>query len=114
MASGVGFSIQENYLYLYENFGGGAQPLYIIIRSLTTCVMHGLTVAMLGYGIQTVKQNRVLTYPALFGLFSLAVTIHALFNLYIDSPLKLLGMLFPALLFLAGMLLMKDEGIREK
>ena len=80
--------------------------------SSNSCVVT--TVAMLGYGIQTVKQNRVLTYPALFGLFSLAVTIHALFNLYIDSPLKLLGMLFPALLFLAGMLLMKDEGIREK
>lgn len=51
MASGIGFSIQENFIYLINLLGtDGSLPFYMIIRSLTTRLMHGMATAILGYG----------------------------------------------------------------
>lgn len=114
MASGIGFSIQENYLYLFENYGNSVSPItFIIIRSVTTCIMHGMSVAILGYGIQIIRKIRIFTLPVLFGLFSLAVTFHALYNLYVDSSIKLIGLLLPILLYLTGVLIVKEENPPE-
>ncbi|HOV68752.1 MAG TPA: PrsW family glutamic-type intramembrane protease [Clostridia bacterium] len=110
MASGIGFSIQENCLYLFDNYRSGVSPvMFIILRSVTTCLMHGMLVAIIGYGIQIVRRVRTLILPVLFGLFALAVTLYALYNLCINSNVRFVGMLMPILLYLAGMLVMKDE-----
>jgi len=111
MASGIGFSLQENYLYIINNSIGisGSLVFYIVLRSITTCLMHCMTTAIIGYGIQIIRKSRIMMLPLLFGLFSLSVTIHALYNLYINSSIKLIGMAIPILLYLLGILIQLPE-----
>jgi len=105
MAAGIGFSIQENFLYLLHHPGGNGSPLfYIVIRSITTCLMHGIATAIIGYGISLIRRIKMMTLPLLFGLFSLSVTLHALFNLYINSALKPLGLILPIMIYIVGVL----------
>ncbi len=116
MASGIGFSIQENFLYLFSSIGSDGSPVFfIVIRSITACLMHGIATAIIGYGISVIIKIRTMTLPLLFGLFSLSVTFHALFNLYIGSSLKLLGMVLPVVIYIAGVLVvMSDDDPGEK
>lgn len=110
MASGIGFSIQENYLYITDYFGQqGASLFFIVIRSITTCLMHGVSTAIVGYGLQVIRKHKRMIFPLLFGLFTVAVTLHALFNLLLDSEVKLIGMLLPVGLFALGSFLVFSE-----
>ncbi len=44
----------------------------------------------------------MMVMPLLFGLFSVSITLHALFNLYIASGARLVGMLMPLLLYMVS------------
>lgn len=103
MASGIGFAIQENYLYLLHV---NDTYIYIITRSVTTCLMHGMTTATIGYGISFINNMNKRYYIAMqFGLFTFAVIFHALYNLYINSSLKLVGLIMPIILYILGYLI---------
>ena len=107
MAAGIGFSIQENYLYLMSYTGlGGSVTFYMILRSITACLMHGVTTAVIGYGLTLIRKYEIMVAPLLFGLFSVVIILHALFNLYINSSVKLIGMLIPVLLYIAGLVIL--------
>ena len=107
MAAGIGFSIQENYLYLMSSTSLGTSPVfYMILRSITTCLMHGVTTAIIGYGLTLIKKYEIMVAPLLFGLFSVVIILHALFNLYINSSVKLIGMIIPVFLYIAGLVLL--------
>jgi RsiW-degrading membrane proteinase PrsW (M82 family) len=97
MAIGIGFSIQENYLYLshYHMSGNESALALVVFRSMSTSLMHGLTTALIGFGLCVIKDFKVFTFPLTFGLFSIAVISHSLFNLYIDSNLKIIGLVMP-------------------
>lgn len=113
MASGIGFSIQENYLYLFKMMGTEGSPaFYMLIRSITTCLMHGMTTAILGYGLILIRSSKVMMGAFLFGIFSLSVTLHSLFNLYINSSIfgvRLIAMLMPFMLYVVGLILLYEE-----
>ncbi|NLC31805.1 MAG: PrsW family intramembrane metalloprotease [Clostridiales bacterium] len=105
LAAGIGFSIQENYTYLLSQAAvASSLTFYVILRSITTCLMHGMATGLLGFGLTLIKEFRVLTLPLLFGLFSLSVILHALFNLYIASSVRLIGMLMPLMLYMVSVL----------
>lgn len=107
MASGIGFSIQENTIYLLNHLGTEGSPvLFMIIRSITTCLMHGMVTAVIGYGLTLIGKYRVMVLPMLFGLFSISITLHSLFNLYINSNLKLIGMIMPIVLYIIGLIIL--------
>lgn len=114
MASGIGFAIQENYLYLVSVDNS---LIYIIIRSVTTCLMHGITTATIGLGITLINKNLKSYYVAiLFGLFTFAVIFHALYNLYINSGFKLMGLIMPPVLYLIGYMFLSEkqaDGVKE-
>lgn len=115
MASGIGFSIQENTMYLLSHLGTvGSPAFYIIIRSITTCLMHGIATAVIGYGLMLIRRYQVMVLPILFGLFSLSVTIHSLFNLYINSSVKLIGMVMPIVFYIIGIVILLPEETTEK
>lgn len=110
LASGIGFSIQENIIYLLNHLGTDGSPvLFMIIRSITTCLMHGMATAVIGYGLTLIGKYRVMVLPLLFGLFSISVTLHSLFNLYINSSLKLVGMVMPIILYIIGLIILLPE-----
>lgn len=109
-AAGIGFSILENCTYLLNNFGSTASPLYyIVLRSITTSLLHGILTAVIGYGIMLLRRLKVLKFPLLFGLFSVAVILHGLFNIYIGSELKIVGLLMPILFYLIGLVLLSQN-----
>lgn len=117
IAAGIGFSIQENYVYLLEHMHGYESPvLFIITRSVTSCLIHGTTTGIIGFGLTLTRKFNGLIWPLLFGLYTVAVTIHALYNLYIFSSYRSIGMLMPLFLYLIGFAVIniKDRADKRK
>jgi len=101
MASGIGFSIIENYLYLSRQSGADETIPYMILRSASTSLMHGMTAAVVGMGISFLQEFRVFVLPITFGLLSAAITGHSLYNLTVESPgFRSLAVLLPLSLYL--------------
>lgn len=103
MASGFGFAILENYVYI-TNFmvGGTGAVAYAIVRGITTSVMHGSLTAIIGYGIFLTCGFEKRSLPSiLFGLYTVAVTIHALYNLLVGYTAsgRLYAIIIPIVLF---------------
>ncbi len=122
LASGFGFSMLENYSYLLgAELSGVSGLVYAFTRAVTTSLMHGSTTAIVGYGIFLTGGIHRKALPALlFGLYSIAVTIHALFNLYVTYAVqgRAFGAIIPLFLFIALMFLynfdLMEESNREK
>ena len=100
MASGIGFAIIETGLLVSPD------PLVILIHSFSTALMHGCTCGIIGYGIVVAGHFDRRAFPALiFGFFTLAVTVHAIYNTLGTVFFGLAGicidLVFPALLFFA-------------
>ena len=82
VAVGIGFSILENYIYLFQHFNDSGSPVsFILTRCFTTCLIHATTTGIIGAGIVLVKRIKGIVWPIHFGLFAVAVTIHSLYNL---------------------------------
>lgn len=117
IAAGIGFSIQENYVYLLGHMHESGSPVpFIITRSVTTCLIHGTTTGIVGFGLSIARQLNGIIWPLLFGLYTVAVTIHALYNLYIYSSYQSIGLFMPLFLYLIGfaVLNIKEDKGREK
>jgi RsiW-degrading membrane proteinase PrsW (M82 family) len=101
LASGIGFSIIENWiLFSPETMGFFA----LLIRSFSTSLMHGCTCGVIGYGVILIKDvNRKAVPALLLGFFMVAVIIHAFYNLnalYFGVAGILADLVLPILLFL--------------
>ena len=103
MASGVGFSIQESIYYFSVSAGAAEDLMALIVRTLTTALMHGMTTAMIGMGLLILQKHRHILLPIIFSLFALSASIHALFNLLLPTSLSVIAMLMPIGLFFAGL-----------
>jgi RsiW-degrading membrane proteinase PrsW (M82 family) len=101
MASGIGFSIIENWVQLSPMDVGF---IGLLVRSFSTCLMHGCTCAIIGYGLVLIRGVHRAALPALMlGFFMVAVMIHALFNmdyLYLGTPGFIADLVLPLFLFL--------------
>ncbi|HUH78505.1 MAG TPA: PrsW family glutamic-type intramembrane protease [Methanoregula sp.] len=118
LASGIGFSIAETGVMLNAGFVRLILPgsawivaapsglgLYdILARSFSTSLMHGCTCGIIGYGIVLVKNIDRKALPALLvGFYTIAVTIHAFYNLFyvtFDLPGLVIDLVLPITLFL--------------
>ena len=84
MSVGIGFSVLENTTLLVQNTL--TATLYLAaLRGLTASPLHALCTMIIGAGLPYLKKQKELFYPGIFGLFAVSVTIHALFNLLIQS-----------------------------
>ncbi|NOY07575.1 MAG: PrsW family intramembrane metalloprotease, partial [Spirochaetes bacterium] len=103
MASGIGFSILENYLYLSisASSGMGGSVVFIITRSLTASLMHGSTTALIGYAIQIMHNYNFFSFFLSLGMYLLAVSIHSIYNLLgLTKGLQVIAILIPVFLFM--------------
>jgi len=108
VAVGIGFSILENYIYLFQHFNDSGSPIsFILTRCFTTCLIHATTTGIIGAGIVLVKRIKGIVWPIHFGLFAVAVTIHSLYNLYVFSSYNQIGLYMPVVLFIIGVALYK-------
>ncbi|GAB6091525.1 PrsW family glutamic-type intramembrane protease [Spirochaeta dissipatitropha] len=101
MASGIGFSILENYVYLSLLYADGSNPvLFILLRSLTACLMHGSASALIGLGLQYLLNYGYMSIQLIIGFFLSAVALHALYNLLGMHPVWApIGFLLPLAAF---------------
>jgi RsiW-degrading membrane proteinase PrsW (M82 family) len=78
-ASGIGFSIAENFFYIfYFPTSGIALPL---VRSFSVCLMHGAASALVGAAIGRFRfQKRSGRGLAMLGGWGAAILLHAFFN----------------------------------
>ncbi|MGE4272744.1 MAG: PrsW family glutamic-type intramembrane protease [Desulfitobacterium sp.] len=77
---------------------------------MTSCLIHAIATGMVGFGLTMAKKFNGSILPILFGLFTLSVTIHALYNLYITSSYHNIGMLMPFVLYLMGLAVLNSKG----
>jgi RsiW-degrading membrane proteinase PrsW (M82 family) len=78
-ASGIGFSVAENFFYIHNYpLAGIALPL---VRSFSVCLMHGTATALVGAAIGRFRfQKRSGRVLAMLGGWGMAVLLHAFFN----------------------------------
>ncbi len=78
-AAGIGFSIIENFLYLSQNPGLGI-PL-ALIRSFSTCLMHGTASGLVGAAVGRFRfRRRSGQGLGMAGGWLAAILLHAFFN----------------------------------
>ncbi|MDR1465149.1 MAG: PrsW family intramembrane metalloprotease [Oscillospiraceae bacterium] len=102
MASGVGFSIQESMYYFAMSGRAVPDILALVVRTLTTALMHGMTTAAFGIGLLVTQKQRSMRLPLIFGLFAACASVHALFNLLLTTQLAWLAAIMPIAMFFGG------------
>lgn len=102
MASGVGFSIQESMYYFAMSSREAGDLLALVMRTLTTALMHGMVTAAFGIGLMLTQKLRQIRIPVIFGLFAVCASTHALFNLLLQTYLAIIAILMPVFMFIAG------------
>ena len=93
IATGIGFAILENALYLLER--PAFSMLSAVIRAFGTGLMHGMCTLLIGVGISFVKNRRKLFAVGTFGLLSTAIVYHGIYNILIQSEYSIVGALLP-------------------
>jgi RsiW-degrading membrane proteinase PrsW (M82 family) len=102
MASGIGFSIHENFVYLSQFPGDDFFVVALsIIRSFSTSLMHGVTVVVFGFSVVSCRKLGRKFSPMIIGAYWSAVIIHSLYNTLVDSvSYSGLALLVPLLVFI--------------
>lgn len=111
MASGIGFSVQET-LYYFTSLSSTPDMgllLPVIVRTVTTCLMHGMATTIVGFGIARLTNDRRVRIPIVLGMLSLAVTIHSIFNTLIYTRLAFFALIMPAVLYFVGLMLLSED-----
>ena len=110
MSCGIGFSILESIYYVNNIITGSDVFVVVLLRTIATALMHGMTVAaVLGAGLYLTRDKRHIFLPLIFGLCSLTMTIHAIYNLLLPTKAIVLVGIFPLVLYLAGLLFLYDN-----
>ena len=100
MSVGIGFALMEN-AFLLITYMDRVSLGWAVVRGFSTSLSHGMCTLLVGYGMQFLQVQKKLFYTGIFGLLSLAMTFHAVFNLLIQSPYNWLGMLLPIVTYLS-------------
>ncbi|MCL2088861.1 MAG: PrsW family intramembrane metalloprotease [Oscillospiraceae bacterium] len=119
MSSGVGFSVLETMYYFSTSSREVSDLLALVVRVLTTSLMHCTVTAIFGIGLLLLQRQRQMIVPIIFGLTALCTSLHALFNLLLDTRLAILALIMPVVLFLGCWMVMSktnsvNRGIVEE
>lgn len=112
MAVGIGFAILEN-TFLLITYLDKVSLGWAVIRGISTSLSHGFCTLAVGYGMTFIRKWKKLFYTGIFGLLSLAMTFHAVFNLLIQSKYDWIGMMMPVGLYLLFWIIRRLSGERE-
>lgn len=101
MAVGIGFSIQESMYYFATSSREIIDVAFLVARTLTTSLMHGMTTAIIGIGILITNNHKFVKILSAFGLLAVAIGIHSLYNYLLQTNLAIIAMLMPIGMFVA-------------
>lgn len=93
-AVGVGFAMFENTVILIQNINS-VTISWAIIRGFCTALMHAVCTAAIGFGICFIKRDKRLFLCGTFALLSISCIYHGIFNMLIQSELKLFAVILP-------------------
>ena len=93
MAVGIGFAVLENAFCLLNS--GSFNIFDAIIRAFGAGLMHGMCTLLVGAGISFVKKKRKLFVVGTFAMLSTAITYHGIYNMLVQSDLRVIGYLLP-------------------
>ena len=93
MAVGIGFAVLENAFYLLNSTS--FNMLDAIIRGFGAGLMHGMCTLLVGVGISFVRKKSKLFVVGTFALLSTAITYHGIYNMLVQSDLRVVGFLLP-------------------
>ncbi len=123
MASGIGFSLIENIIHVNSDLVGyqlqtigtslagffstphaQAEIFAVLATSFSATLMHGCTGGIIGYGVVLIRNfDRAALPTLLFGFYTIAVMVHALYNLLLLPAFHRVGpmidLIFPVFLF---------------
>lgn len=98
MAVGIGFAILEN-AFLLITYVDAVNIGWAIVRGVSTSLSHGICTLIVGCGISFVRKQKKLFYTGTFALLAAAMTIHAIFNLLIQSPYDYIALALPIVMY---------------
>lgn len=98
-AVGVGFAVFENILILLPN-ASESSFLWAIFRGFGASLMHGLCTGIVGQMLYHVKKSKKLFWSGTFGLLSIAIIYHSIYNTLILSDLEAVGLALPVLTYI--------------
>lgn len=114
LACGMGFAIEENLVYLIRYFESEEQSrLLMIVRSLSTCLMHGVATGWTGYLLTLAKRRHGLARRVLpvVGIAT-AAAYHGVFNWLMLEGRTVAGLLLAFVLFVVFLYTMKERESR--
>jgi len=109
MASGIGFSIQESIYYFAISSREVNDLAILFVRACTTALMHGMTAAAFGTGLLLLRKYKELLIPVVFCLFAFSASLHALYNLLLQTYLSFIALLMPLLMLSLGWWFVKKD-----
>jgi len=98
MASGIGFAILEN-AFLMITYVDQVDIGWAIVRGVSASLSHGICTMIVGCGIVFVRKQKKLFYTGTFALLAAAMTLHAIFNLLLQSPFDYVALALPIILY---------------
>ncbi len=98
MAVGIGFAILEN-AFLLITYADQVSIGWAVVRGVSTSLSHGICTMIVGCGIIFVHKQKKLFYTGTFALLAAAMTLHAIFNLLIQSPYDYVALALPIVLY---------------
>lgn len=111
-ATGVGFAILENASVLLLG-SSSVTIMWALLRAFSTSLMHGMTTALLGFGMALIRKRKKLFVTGTFSFLTLAIIYHAIFNVFVQSELQWIAISFPFITFVL-LSLMFSESVIEK
>ncbi len=99
MSVGIGFAVLENSYMIAVNVSS-INIIWAIIRGFATGLMHGVTAEVTGSGMIFINKKRKLFYTGIFGLLSLAIMYHSIYNMLIQSKYQYVAYLLPIITYL--------------
>ena len=79
----VGFASMESAFYLGDS--GFSDPVTLLLRGLSTAMMHVVCGVVVGYGLTHAWKHPWLRAAGTFGLLCLASTYHGIFNMLVAA-----------------------------
>ena len=98
MSVGIGFAILEN-AFLLITYAEQVDLVWAIVRGVSTSLSHGMCTMVVGCGIIFVRKQKKLFYTGTFALLAAAMTLHAIFNLLIQSPYDYVALALPIIIY---------------
>jgi len=108
MAVGIGFAILEN-AFLLITYVDQVDIGWAVVRGISTSLSHGICTLIVGSGIIFVRKQKKLFYTGTFALLAAAMTLHAIYNLLIQSPYDYVALALPIMIYLVFMIVKMNK-----